>query len=90
MTNLNNLFDNIDLLDADETDGFLYDGDDAETQDDETSYVIRGKWILDGADTLADAAEMARAYADFLEELSAQGYELRSTIDDDYGFAKLA
>jgi hypothetical protein len=57
--------------------------------DNESTFVIRGKWILDGSDTLLDAAAMARDYADFLESLHEEGYELVKSIEDDYGFAKL-
>ena len=72
----------------------LFDQED-EDQDDlvdeyenESAFAIRGKWILDGSETLLEAAEMARAYADFLEQLHEEGFELRSAIEDDYGFAQ--
>lgn len=81
MKNFTDLLDNLDITDVDEF---------AAEDDNESRLVIRGKWILDGSDTLAEAAEMARAYADFLEGLAADGYELRSTIDDDYAVAQLA
>jgi hypothetical protein len=65
------------------------DNDFIDEDDNESSFVIRGKWILDGSDNLLAAAEMARNYADFLEGLYEDGYELVGTIDNDYGFAKL-
>lgn len=82
------LFDNVNLIE--DLDGFsVYDSDDEFTdEDNEGSFVIRGKYILDGADTLEEAADMARAYAEFLDELVAKGFELRGAIDNDYGFAK--
>lgn len=54
-------------------------------QDD--GFVIKAKWILDGASTLEEVAEMARLYAEYVETLIAQGYELRSPVVDDYGYA---
>ncbi len=77
-SSLDSIFDQVvsdDLLD-----------DDLEN---ESSFVIRGKWILDGADNLEEAADMARTYADFLDELRLKGYELRGSIEDDYGYAHL-
>jgi hypothetical protein len=48
--------------------------------------VIRAKWSLDGASTLAEAAEMARELADNLETLEREGWQLDSPIRDDWGF----
>lgn len=58
--------------------------------DDPTLVVIRGRWSLDGARTLSDAAEMAREQAYYFEMLMDAGYELEGIIDDDYGVARLA
>ena len=58
--------------------------------DNPTSVVIRGRWSLDGAQSLADAAEMAREQAEYFEQLIDMGYELEGIIDDDYGVARLA
>lgn len=59
------------------------DGDmDEITEDD----CIRAKWTIDGATTLAEAAQKAREFADYLQGLHDQGYVLREPIDDDYGF----
>jgi hypothetical protein len=54
-----------------------------------TDMVIKAQFILDGADTLNGAADMARAYADFLDRLAEEGYVLASTIEDDLGYAIL-
>lgn len=88
MTKLD-LFDNVSEIE--DLDGFsVYDADDEFNDEElEGSFVIRGKYILDGAETLEEAADMARAYAEFLDELIHKGFELRGTIDNDYGFAKL-
>jgi hypothetical protein len=47
---------------------------------------VRAKWTIDGATTLAEAAEKSRAFADYLQKLHDEGYVLDGTIDDDYGF----
>lgn len=49
--------------------------------------VIRAKWSMDGATTLAEAAEKLRAFAGELDGMAAKGYELTRPVDDDYGFA---
>jgi hypothetical protein len=58
------------------------DVDEAEEFDDS----VRAKWTIDGATTLAEAAQKAREFADFLQGLHDQGYVLREPIADDYGF----
>lgn len=97
MSNLQNfltdLFDD-SLLEMDD-ESVIYDTDmiddnDTPTSDDFTGFTIRGRYILDGADNLLEAAELARDYANFLEGLAAEGFELRSTIDDDFGYAELS
>lgn len=50
---------------------------------------IQAQFILDGATTLSEAADAARAYADYLDDLADDGYELSSFIQDDMGFASL-
>lgn len=47
--------------------------------------LIRAKWILDGSRSLAEAAARARAFADHLEALNAEGWELAWEMHDDYG-----
>jgi hypothetical protein len=58
-------------------------GDEVEVTDDG---MIRAKWILDGAVTLAEAAQKARDFADHLQGLHDQGYILRDPVADDYGW----
>ena len=48
--------------------------------------LFRAKWMLDGATTLAEAAQKARDYADWLQGLHDQGYVLDEPVSDDYGF----
>lgn len=51
---------------------------------------IKGKWCMDGAATLNEAAEKLRAYADDLDQMKEDGYELDGGIGDDWGFARIA
>jgi hypothetical protein len=46
--------------------------------------IERTKWIADGEETLADAANALRKYADYLDELGKQGWELIHDVDDGY------
>jgi hypothetical protein len=55
-----------------------------------TELVIRAQSSLDGAETLAEAAEMARELADELEALEEDGWELDAPISDDWGFVHRA
>ncbi len=71
------------------TDMTIFDLDDFEDER-ATSVVIRGKWQLDGATTLLEAAEMARDLAVYLEQLDEYGYILEGVIDGDYGVARLS
>lgn len=48
--------------------------------------IIRAKGILDGASTLAEAAQKARSFADELQQMHDQGYVLDESVEDDYGF----
>ena len=55
--------------------------------DEEDGYfdeLIRAKWTIDGATTLAEAAVMAREFADELQRLHNEGYALREPVQDDY------
>lgn len=47
--------------------------------------LIRAKGILDYSQTLAEAAGRCRAFAEHLEVLSTEGWELAQVIYDDYG-----
>ena len=63
--------------------------DDIELEDEfdpEHERVIRAKWCMDGAETLAQAAASLRAYAAELERLEHEGWHLAQPIEDDYGF----
>ena len=47
---------------------------------------IRGKWLMDGALTLTDAADQLRRFADFLVEKESEGWQLTDDgVADDYG-----
>ncbi len=48
--------------------------------------VIRAKWIMDGAETLSEAADKLRSFADYLEELEKVGIQLIEKVEADYGF----
>jgi hypothetical protein len=61
------------------------DDDDVDDEEPEDN-AVRAKWTIDGAKTLAEAAQKAREFADFLQGLHDEGYVLRSEIDGDYGF----
>lgn len=58
-----------------------------EEKEEEEERTIRAKWSMDGARTLAEAARMLVRFAEHLERLGAEGWELRDPIDDDWGFA---
>jgi hypothetical protein len=49
---------------------------------------IRGKWSMDGARTLTEAAHALREYADDLQALERAGFQLRGPVEDDYGFVE--
>lgn len=80
-TNLENLFDSF-LLEEEE------DYTNSDQLDIET-VIVRAQYILDGASSLEDAADMARAFADYLDTLAENGYELVSIIQDDRGLATI-
>lgn len=70
-------------------DSFMIEDDD----DNEIDYgfvVIKAQYILDGASSMLEAADMARAFADYLESLSDDGYELKAPIQEDRGIAFVA
>jgi hypothetical protein len=46
---------------------------------------IRAKWTMDGARTLAEAAQQMRTRADLLDQMAADGWELEDEVADDYG-----
>lgn len=47
---------------------------------------VRGKWLMDDAADLPEAAAKLRGYADYLDALAVAGWTLAAPIDDDYGF----
>jgi hypothetical protein len=61
----------------------VLDDEDVTFPDDE---IERAKWVIDGAATLAEAAEMARAFAARLQALHDEGYVLRQPVTDDFAF----
>src|SRR2546428_8915321 len=52
------------------------------------SLTIRGKWAMDGARTLTDAAQKLRDYAHELEHMRSSGLELSAPVEDDYGVVR--
>jgi len=52
------------------------------------SLTIRGKWAIEGAKTLTDAAQKLRDYAHELEHMRASGLELASPVEADYGIVR--
>ena len=47
---------------------------------------LRAKWTMDGARTLVEAAKQVRAFADEIEDLAREGFELQGPVEDDYAF----
>lgn len=47
---------------------------------------IRAKRRMNGASTLAEAAEKMRAFAASLDKMAAEGWGLTGVVEDDYGF----
>jgi hypothetical protein len=54
--------------------------------DSDKERIIRAKWTIDGAATLSEAAALSRAFANELEDLEADGWQLTQPVEDDYGF----
>jgi hypothetical protein len=52
--------------------------------------LLRAKWSMDGAESLAEAAGLLRAFADEIDALADAGFHLMCPIEDDYGFAHRA
>jgi hypothetical protein len=52
------------------------------------SVTIRGKWAIEGAKTLSDAAQKLRDYAHELEHMRASGLELATPVEADYGIVR--
>ena len=47
---------------------------------------LRAKWTMDGARTLAEAAKQVRAFAEEIEDLAREDFELGAPVEDDYAF----
>ena len=67
-----------------------YSGDEyissEEEYDPEEDTIVRAKWMMDGAKTLAEARECLQAGISWLQSLEDDGWELISEINDDWGF----
>lgn len=76
------LFEDFDILMED-----WPDSNQLTTTLEEINVPIRGMYILDGAETLEEAAEMAREYANYLDALIKDGYILIDPVENDFGLA---
>ncbi len=52
--------------------------------------LLRAKWAMDGAETLDEAAQLLRQFADELDALAHAGFHLMGPVEDDHGFAHRA
>ena len=52
----------------------------------ENTQLIRGKWLMDDAETLTEAAKMLREYANELLELEKEDWQFLDPVHDDYGY----
>lgn len=52
----------------------------------EVDDVVRSKYVMDGSTTLQEAAAKVRAFAEYLDMLALDGWELTHPVDGDYGF----
>ena len=66
-------------------DDFIEAAEEGDDFDPEHEDMIRAKWAMDGARTLAEAAAMLRRYADRLESLERAGWHLMQPVEDDCG-----
>lgn len=60
--------------------------DDEDEEDEAPEPFIRGKWALDGAATLEEAAIKADELAASLRLMVDEGWTLREPVDNDYGW----
>ena len=42
--------------------------------------ILRAKWVMDGAGTLKEAAEYLRSYAQYLEKIEEEGWQLNEMV----------
>ena len=54
----------------------------------EWSQTIRAKCLMDGAETLTEAAAKRRVTAEHLEQMERDGWQLSQPIEDDYGYVE--
>ena len=79
------LFKESELVDPREVDARASeDEDEMASFDTMNELTIRAKWTMDGANTLSEAAEMLRSYADYLDKLEEEGWQLRDGVNDDW------
>lgn len=63
-----------------------YVEEEEEEEEEDHDGLVRAKWTIDSATSLPEAATMARQFATYLDELHAEGWQLREPVSDDYGF----
>jgi hypothetical protein len=54
-------------------------------KEDRQDDMIRGKWLMDEAETLEEAAKMLETEAKRLRRLARLGFRLLGPVEDDYG-----
>lgn len=54
--------------------------------DDQAPEIIGARWLMDGAATLSEAARKLREFADELEQMERDGWQLLDLVYDDYGY----
>jgi hypothetical protein len=55
---------------------------------DESRDLIRAKGMINGTTTLSAAAQRLRGWAEELEAMEREGWQLEAPVDDDYGFIR--
>lgn len=63
---------------------YIYDPVTGTRRRPEDEATLRGRWLMDGATTLTEAAQKLRAFADALVWLEEHGWELDCPVEDDY------
>ena len=72
------------IEDGDEIEEFI----DEDEYDPDKEYIVRAKWLMDGAKTLAEARECLKGGIEWLQGLEDEGWELVDAVSDDYGFCR--
>lgn len=84
--NIESLFDAYEAdYEDDDLDGFEQDWNPVP----HNSLVLNTRVIADGATTVAEVADMLRIYADYLDGLADEGYEVFQAIQNGTGYAFL-